>query len=61
MKKRLHVRTFSVQEAALAFVMMRNLSIQLFEVLETRGVILPHGWKDFKEEWLAWDRSVGRR
>jgi hypothetical protein len=45
-------RTFSVLEAALAFVIMRKLSIQLFDILRENGVVLPQGWKDFNEDWL---------
>lgn len=51
------VKTFSVVEAALAFVMMRKLSIQLFVVLKAKGVNLLQGWKEFREEWLSWDRA----
>jgi hypothetical protein len=51
------VKAFSTLEAALAFVMMRKLSIQLFGVLKAKGVSLPQGWKDFREEWLSWERA----
>ena len=53
-------RTFSVFEAACALVMMRKLSIQLFDILAAKGVILPHGWPSFKEEWLFWSRSFNQ-
>ena|SRR4030067_433156 len=46
-------RTFSIFEAALDFVIMRNLSIQLFGLLQSRGVALPHLWKKFDPEWLS--------
>lgn len=49
----IHQRTFSIFEAALDFVMMRNLSIQLFDLLQFRGVVLPHGWKAFDDDWLS--------
>jgi hypothetical protein len=45
-------RTFGVLDAALAFVIMRKLSIQLFDILRDNGVVLPQGWKDFDENWL---------
>ena len=45
-------------EAALALVVMRKLSIQLFSLFKSRGINLPKGWSEFKEEWLIWD---GRR
>ena len=53
-------RTFSVFEAALDFVLMRNLSIQLFDLLQSQGVALPHLWKEFDVKWLSenW-RSYG--
>jgi len=50
-------RTFSVHDAALAFVMMRKLSMQLFQLLESKGISLPHKWKNFRDEWLVWDRK----
>lgn len=46
-------RTFSIFEAALDFVIMRNLSIQLFDLLQSKGVALPHVWKKFDPEWLS--------
>ena len=45
-------RTFSIHDAALAFVMMRKLSMQLFQLLESKGINLPHKWKNFGNEWL---------
>jgi hypothetical protein len=51
-------RTFSIFETACAFVLMRKLSIQLFKILETKGVPLPHGWPDFKHEWLSYSKVV---
>jgi hypothetical protein len=53
-------RSFSVFEAVLDFVMMRNLSIQLFKVLQNSGIVLPHGWKDFDNDWLSkkWSHHV---
>lgn len=46
-------RTFSVIETVYAIVIMRKLSIQLFALLKTNGVPLPHGWPEFKDEWLS--------
>jgi hypothetical protein len=46
-------RTFSIFEAALDFIIMRNLSMQLFDLLQTREVVLPHVWKKFDPEWLS--------
>jgi hypothetical protein len=43
-------RTFSVYDATLDFVMMRHLSIQLFSLLKTKGVLLPSQWKEFDDE-----------
>jgi hypothetical protein len=40
-RSRLDERTFSIYEAALAFVMMWKLSIQLFRLLKERGVNIP--------------------
>jgi hypothetical protein len=53
-------RTFSVFEAACSLVLMRKLSMKLFEILKTNGVILPHGWPEFKDEWLSWSRMVNQ-
>jgi hypothetical protein len=53
---RLDKRTFRVLEAALGFMMMRKLSIELFALLGTSGVTLPQGWKDFDEKWLFWEK-----
>lgn len=51
-------RTFSVFETACALVLMRKLSIKLFEILKVNGVILPHGWPEFKDEWLSWSPKI---
>jgi uncharacterized protein YktA (UPF0223 family) len=52
-RSRLDERTFSIYEAALAFVMMRNLSIQLFRLLKKRGVNISAQWPEFNEDWLT--------
>ena len=56
--RRLRERTFSVIETAWALVLMRRLSMQLFDLLNTRGRPLPKQWPAFKEEWLTWAREV---
>lgn len=56
--QRLRERTFSVMETAWALLLMRRLSMQLFDLLKTRGRPLPRQWPTFKEEWLTWDRDV---
>jgi hypothetical protein len=54
-------RTFSVSDSALAFVMMRKLSIQLSAALKARGVNLPARWKGLDDSWLTWDRRSSNR
>lgn len=51
-------RVFGVLDGTLAFVMMRKLSIQLFEIMRAQGIILPEGWKDFDDGWLAWNGKI---
>lgn len=51
-------RTFSVFETTCALVLMRKLSMKLFEILKVNGVILPHGWPEFKDEWLSWSPKI---
>lgn len=53
-------RTFGVLDGTLTFVMMRNLSIQLFEIMSKHGIILPEGWKEFDDRWLTWNEKVDR-
>jgi hypothetical protein len=50
---RIDERTFSCLDAASAFIIMRKLSIELFKILTTRDVCLPHGWKEFDDDWLS--------
>lgn len=57
---RLDERTFSCLDASYAFMIMRKLSIELFKILETRGVRLPHGWKEFDDNWLSLNWSSKR-
>lgn len=56
--RRLKERTFSVIETALALVLMRKLSMQLFDLLDITGKPLPRKWPAFQEEWLTWNRQV---
>jgi hypothetical protein len=53
-------RTFGVLDGALTFVMMRKLSIQLFEIMRKHAVILPEGWKEFDDRWLTWNEKRDR-
>jgi hypothetical protein len=53
-------RTFSVLDVSLAFVMMRKLSMQLFDILRSRGVAVPQEWKTFNENWLSMKPLVPR-
>ena len=50
---RIDERTFSCLDASSGFLVMRKLSIELFKLLSTRGVFLPHGWKEFDDNWLS--------
>jgi hypothetical protein len=52
---RLDERTFSIYETACALVIMRKLSIELFGILKTKGIISPQEWPNFKDEWLSWN------
>ncbi len=47
-------RTFSVAEASYGFVMMRKLSMELFELFKTRRIDVPEPWPQFKRAWLTW-------
>jgi hypothetical protein len=51
-------RTFTVAEAACAFVMMRKLSVPLFALLKKQGVELKGDWPPFDPKWLAWSPLV---
>jgi hypothetical protein len=46
-------RTFTCFDASLAFMAMRKLSIELFKILQTRGIYLPQVWKEFDDNWLS--------
>ncbi len=51
------VKTFSILDATLAFVIMRKISIQLFDVLKANSADLPRDWKEFRAEWLSWEEQ----
>jgi hypothetical protein len=57
MPERLDEHTFSVPDAAYAFVMMRKLAIPLFELLRKKGVITAE-WPPFDEKWLTWSPLI---
>jgi hypothetical protein len=50
---RIDERTFTCFDASLAFMAMRKLSIELFKILQIRGICLPQGWKKFDDNWLS--------
>jgi hypothetical protein len=50
---RIDERTFTCFDASLAFMVMRKLSIELFKILQMRGMHLPQGWKEFDDHWLS--------
>ena len=52
-RSQIEKRTFSCFDTALTLMMMRKLSIQLFDLLISRGVVLPQLWKKFDNNWLS--------
>jgi hypothetical protein len=50
---RIDERTFSCFDASLAFIVMRKLSIELFKILQKKGIRLPQGWREFDDSWLS--------
>ncbi len=60
-RSRLDERTFSCLDAALGFMVMRKLSIELFKILIQKGICLPQGWPDFGDNWLSPIWSLRRR
>lgn len=54
-------RTFSVYDAALALVMMRKLSMQLFPLLRQKGLIGDVDWPPFDDRWLQFFPLVKHR
>jgi hypothetical protein len=57
LEKRLDRRTFSTREAIFCLIIMRHLSIQLFDLLRENGKPLEEEWKPIDSEWLSWDRE----
>jgi len=57
MPEPLDEHTFSVGDAAYAFVMMRKLAIPLFELLRKKGVIAAE-WPPLDEKWLTWSPLI---
>lgn len=51
-------RTFSVPEAAFAFMIMRKLSVPLFALLKEKGVEMKADWPPFDPKWLEWSPLV---
>jgi hypothetical protein len=54
-------RTFSVPEAAYAFMMMRKLSIPLFALLEEKGIEMKADWPPFDPGWQDWSPLISER
>ena len=50
---RIDKRTFTCSDASLVFMAMRKLSIELFKILQKRGIGLPQGWREFDDNWLS--------
>lgn len=59
--ERLDERTFSVYDAALAFVMTRKISLQLFPIMRAKGIIGDVDWPPFDERWLKVFPLIERR
>jgi len=53
---RLDVRSFTLREVTLLLMVMRHLSISIFALLKRQGVQFQEEWKEFKSEWIEWDR-----
>ena len=54
--RRLDVRSFTLREVTLLLMVMRQLSISLFALLKRQGIHFQEEWKEFKSEWIRWDR-----
>jgi hypothetical protein len=57
LEKRLDRRTFSTREAIFCLIIMRHLSVKLFDALRENGKPLVENWKQIDPEWLSWDRE----
>jgi hypothetical protein len=51
-------RTFSVIDASLSLIIMRKLSMQMFQLLQAQRVVIPAMWKVLNEDWLTWKRPA---
>ncbi|HTW55011.1 MAG TPA: hypothetical protein VMG36_00985, partial [Thermoplasmata archaeon] len=56
--RRVDERTFSVGDAASAFMVMRELSLPLFQLMADNGVQLKYVWPDYSEAWSGYAPSV---
>lgn len=45
-------RTFVFSDGALAFLIMRKLSMQVFKFLKKGGIAILEDWKDFDDKWI---------
>jgi len=54
--RRLDVRSFTLKEVTLLLMVMRQMSISLFALLKRQGIYLQEEWKEFKSEWIKWNR-----
>ena len=59
---RLDERTFSCFDASLALMIMRKLSIDLFKILISKNICLPHVWKEFDDNWFSpiWSEKASK-
>lgn len=57
LETRLDRRTFSACEAIFCLIVMRHLSIKLFDLLRENGKALVEEWKQLDPEWLSWNRD----
>lgn len=56
--RRTDERMFSVLDAAYSLIVMRRLSIELFDLMRLKGVVLPYAWPPFDEGWLDYSPSA---
>ena len=55
LETRLDRRTFSTREAIFCLIVMRHLSIKLFNLLRESGKPLVEEWKKIDPEWPSWN------
>jgi len=56
--RRLDARSFTLREVTLLLMVMRQLSISLFDLLKRQGIHLQQEWKEFKSEWIKWNSAT---